>query len=249
MNYHVNIAGEYFEMKYPGFHQLGAAEQKDRMHEELESIQRFCEKRDGTNLLYSGTYRKELLGEQHSYITISPLVSTEGIALIQRERLDQLNKHGFTEAHDDALDGGELEAAAMSILSEDRQLWPSKLNEGLFMRATEKNTVGRLTVAAALIAAEVDRILRAQANAVPVQGGPSLPPSGTVVEVLGHLHERLLRLGVDNSTAEQLSTTAGQRYTILGSYTDGTGMVWVRLLDGVDVPLACCAIKHDIQTP
>ena len=109
-----------------------------------------------------------------------PAESLDGIALIGKERLRQIGKLGYTFDHDDKHFNGDLAAAALCYLgtaylnsarSYDllRLRWPSVASWGHPIDivdpadSRQKQTaerIRRLTVAGALIAAEIDRLAR-----------------------------------------------------------------------------------------
>lgn len=82
-----------------------------------------------------------------------------GIELIAEERQEQIEKHGYEEAHDGNHDDGELTKAAMYAINR------SPVNEQRGFERFEskmrsKTKVARLIIAGALIAAEIDRLQR-----------------------------------------------------------------------------------------
>jgi hypothetical protein len=107
--------------------------------------------------------------EEHlwPYISFREIITTEGVALIHAERNEQLNKHGYDAAHDDTLQQDQLVDAAVALITEDPERWPQDMDRAVFNTASEKDTVGRLAVAGAFIAAELDRLLRARQHAEP----------------------------------------------------------------------------------
>lgn len=87
----------------------------------------------------------------------------KGINLIAAERRRQINREGYNSAHDDAHNLGELAsaAAAYAVAStkgryEAHALWPWDKRE-----FKPRDAVSNLARAGALIAAEIDRLLRA----------------------------------------------------------------------------------------
>jgi hypothetical protein len=103
----------------------------------------------------------------------SPLGIGEGsgAALIAAERAEQIHKHGFDVKNDADYGRGELVEAATTCIflyKADRQIepigrkmWPWKSDFGMsfFDKITGKSDVEKLTVAGALIAAGIDRLL------------------------------------------------------------------------------------------
>ena len=85
---------------------------------------------------------------------------TNGVLAIARERVEQLEKHGYDFAHDDQYTAGELEDAAKALLNEDYEQWPKGWPTHEFLRMSEKGTRERLAVIGAFLAAEIDRIDR-----------------------------------------------------------------------------------------
>ncbi|MBL8002876.1 MAG: hypothetical protein JNL05_13045 [Flavobacteriales bacterium] len=93
----------------------------------------------------------------------------DAITTLALERREQQEKHGFTNEHDDRYTAGELERAALSVLSEDPTVWPKSMQIQLFLTASEKKTRDRLVTVAAMLVAEIERIDRALAKAVPTE--------------------------------------------------------------------------------
>lgn len=94
-----------------------------------------------------------------------------GIEMIERERVRQANIEGFDFAHDDKHDTGQLAIAAAAYAAPDDVRHDSSILEwwpfanSWWKPATDDSTEGRvreLAKAGALIAAEIDRIHRAQ---------------------------------------------------------------------------------------
>lgn len=85
------------------------------------------------------------------------LVIDSGVSLISEERRRQIDQEGFDLVHDDAHVNGELTQAALYYLSPGDHAWPW---DGA---PTNKDRVRSLTIAAAFIAAEIDRVKRADA--------------------------------------------------------------------------------------
>ena len=85
--------------------------------------------------------------------------SSTGIELITQEREEQIKKHGWTMQHDEQThDDGELQQIAMYILANGHDFpvgW-----EKLESKIKTKTQIEKLTIAGALIAAEIDRLLR-----------------------------------------------------------------------------------------
>lgn len=114
-------------------------------------------------------------------------MTKSGVDLIAKERTRQVEREGWTSAHDDGHDAGELAMAAACYASpdllyvEERHVnsigfidpWP--WDEGYDKRPrngneilpnhrlTVSNRIHQLAKAGALIAAEIDRLLRSKA--------------------------------------------------------------------------------------
>ena len=82
------------------------------------------------------------------------------IELIQREREEQVEKHGFDAAHDDAHQKGEIKQAALAILIEHHNYWPWQMSH--FRKIVAKPRKEKLIIAGALIVAEIERLQRAE---------------------------------------------------------------------------------------
>lgn len=93
------------------------------------------------------------------------------IQKIVLERAEQIMVHGYDEDHDSTHGDGELAQAALAILAADCNayqdtvveafsLWPPEWDSAMLDHMlAEKPYLDRLAVAAALIVAEMDRIL------------------------------------------------------------------------------------------
>lgn len=88
-------------------------------------------------------------------------MSQNGVELISEERRRQVDQEGWTAAHDDTHAKGELARAAAMYATPSRRrdfkLWPWSLS---WWKPTPDNRVRELAKAGALIAAEIDRLLR-----------------------------------------------------------------------------------------
>lgn len=93
---------------------------------------------------------------------------TIGVQMITDERQKQIDKHGFTAEHHvnhpEFYDKGQLQYAAMSLLSMDgkpedfRPDTPDNWDPIWFNDLLERSPKERLVISAALLAAELDRI-------------------------------------------------------------------------------------------
>jgi hypothetical protein len=85
-----------------------------------------------------------------------------GIELISEEREEQLTKHGKTARHDDSHENEDLLKAAKYAIEPCEQYF-KEMDIGWSHFAAKidaKTPIERLKVAGALIAAEIDRLLR-----------------------------------------------------------------------------------------
>lgn len=91
-----------------------------------------------------------------------------GIELIAKERERQIKEEGFLPSLDDSYTKGELCSAAVSYIlfnyiwgwDQYQNWWPVTWNKSWFK--PKKYTIENLTKSGALIAAEIDRILRSE---------------------------------------------------------------------------------------
>lgn len=82
-----------------------------------------------------------------------------GIELIAKEREEQLVKHGITIIDDSKNNAnGELIDAATYLLTSDPLYWPSNWSQQKREKLDSKSKTEKMTIAAALIAADIDRI-------------------------------------------------------------------------------------------
>ncbi len=90
----------------------------------------------------------------------------DGVDLIEEERLRQLTAEGWTSAHDDKHGDGSLAAAASCLAAEGTDAefaWPGydvSWIKTLRDKHATTDRVRQLTIAGALIAAEIDRLQR-----------------------------------------------------------------------------------------
>lgn len=84
-----------------------------------------------------------------------------GIGLIAQERIEQIEKHGFTSDH--KYKDNELVDAAMQYLGGDLiSCWPESWDRKWYKSENKEKSISRveeLKIAGALIAAEIDRLL------------------------------------------------------------------------------------------
>ena len=81
-----------------------------------------------------------------------------GVELIAEERNEQIEKHGFNDIHDSEHLDCELMQAAVYLLTQDEYYYPPEWDKKWLEKFKKKDYVGRLKVAGALIAAELDRL-------------------------------------------------------------------------------------------
>lgn len=91
-----------------------------------------------------------------------------GIDLIAEERQRQIYKEGFTPEHDKQWEHGQLVKAAACYLARpswvDTPLWPHWPFDISWWKPTPQDRIRELQKAGALIAAEIDRLLKVESN-------------------------------------------------------------------------------------
>lgn len=80
-----------------------------------------------------------------------------GAELIAQERKEQIEKHGFSVANDQYYAQGQLIDAAMFCIDPVMNGWPDGWDDHFEDKIRSKDRIGRLQVAGAFIAAEIDR--------------------------------------------------------------------------------------------
>jgi len=86
--------------------------------------------------------------------------AVSGAGLISAERQRQIERENFTAAHDDQHSDGDLVRAAVAYIDPNG---PFKWPDGRAPDFTKHGHVERLVIAGALLAAEIDRLLRQRA--------------------------------------------------------------------------------------
>lgn len=83
-----------------------------------------------------------------------------GIELIAEERQEQIEKHGYTIKKDQGYINGQLISAAIFSLMPNNDLikWPEHWSQKHKYIIKAKDRIGKLKVAGAFIAAEIDRL-------------------------------------------------------------------------------------------
>ena len=81
-----------------------------------------------------------------------------GIELITEEREEQILKHGFKVENDADYSNNELVKASFFAINPEQFEWPFYWREDYRSKILRKTRIQRLTVAGALIAAEIDRL-------------------------------------------------------------------------------------------
>lgn len=82
----------------------------------------------------------------------------KAIQLIQRERNEQIAKHGYDASHDLAHnENGQLAKAAVYTITGNDRFYPETWDDGFKNKLMGKTPNQRLIIAGALIAAEYDR--------------------------------------------------------------------------------------------
>jgi hypothetical protein len=115
-----------------------------------------------------------------------PPDSMTGVALIAEERRRQVQDEGWSPAHDDTHDDGELVDAAYCVLYEhaqgpgcvDDDDEPDGWEQALALKMRHADPIRRLVVVGALVAAEIDRLRRREAQSPSASEAPS-PVSGS----------------------------------------------------------------------
>jgi hypothetical protein len=89
-----------------------------------------------------------------------------GIKLIAKERKEQIEKHGKTiESDVEVNDFNQLKSAAIMLLGgychqDEENSTPFNWDKALWVRMNKKSYKDRLIIAGALIAAEIDRLIK-----------------------------------------------------------------------------------------
>lgn len=81
-----------------------------------------------------------------------------GVEMITKEREEQIKKHGYTLKHDKMYDKEELLGAAISLIQQSETYWPGDWNTEFLDGFLAKGRKEQLAIAAALVAAEIDRL-------------------------------------------------------------------------------------------
>lgn len=89
---------------------------------------------------------------------VCSIESTYGVEQIKKERISQIEKHGFTVDHDKHHKNNQLIRAAKFCLNNIDFDWPSDWDSKYAKKISGKKYVEQLAIAGALIAAEIDRI-------------------------------------------------------------------------------------------
>lgn len=82
-----------------------------------------------------------------------------GIELIEKERQEQIEKHGFDVSHDIYYSKGELLQAALFCINPNTFDWPDGWDEHFRDKILSKDEIGKLKCAGAFVAAQIDRII------------------------------------------------------------------------------------------
>jgi hypothetical protein len=104
-----------------------------------------------------------------------------GIGLIAQERTRQISKEGWTPGHDDEHDEGQLAKAAACYALGRNHYWPWDMQ---WWKPTPNDRIRELAKAGALIAAEIDRLIRAPKSSEPkvIECGSSWQAVGRAME-------------------------------------------------------------------
>lgn len=243
MRYHITIRKDYWRSVFPEWPSLTPSDQRALQELEIGKMNEFLSSENGV-LFTPGLHIPGVPDELRHLVVVYPLFEHPSLDLIAQERDEQITKHGFTPEHDDALDAGQLEEAAAALLTEDPERWPAHLSRDIFHRASEKPTLNRLAVAAALIAAEMDRIIRADKVIVKALTlpGPNTPGVGDQVRLADDVKDQMERAGLATSTATlSLSGTVHHIIGIAVKLDPNDNPVRVADIGyGVQVPLSAC---------
>lgn len=83
----------------------------------------------------------------------------KGILLIGIERQEQITKHKHTVKQDAELNAsGQLINAALTLIKSKGSALPKSWTTAVVLKMKDKSEIERLTIAGALIAAEIDRL-------------------------------------------------------------------------------------------
>ena len=246
MKYTITIDDRFWPTVHSDWSSLTSEEKRQRKEKFLKDLEVFLNTGSALeDLEANGVQVKNYVQVIHQMT-----LARDGADLIIAERNEQLQKHGYDATHDDALVNDELVDAAIALLTEDPVRWPEGLDRKVFNNASEKDTVGRLTVAGAFVAAEVDRLLRARAANGGVSPAPVLPEVGTLVRARRGLHDRLIRLGVSHDEAGFLGSLVERpSLTVLGSRIDDDGTAWVEVGEHMWIPLSHCVVLPPAPAP
>lgn len=111
--------------------------------------------------------------------------SSLGVQLIDKERREQVEKHGRTLTHDIVENTfNQLTDGAMMLLMEDRQKMnkPSNWDKEIWLKMINKPYKERLIISGALIAAEIDRVIYNESDTVEVDEETYNEITGTKTE-------------------------------------------------------------------
>lgn len=88
----------------------------------------------------------------------------DGASAITRERIDQIEKHGFTLEHDERIGAIKLAVAAQAVLNCESDEWPDELDEAVFHHIMTKTLEQQWAIAGAFLAAAIDARTKARAT-------------------------------------------------------------------------------------
>jgi hypothetical protein len=134
---------------------------------------------------------------------IAPKISTRGARLIAAERQRQISQEGWTPEHDDEHDQGELAGAAVCYVLhalqqddpyfEDDEPWPiPQWPWAVSYWKPSDDPIRNLVKAGALIAAEIDRLQRAEDHNPEPVPHPVFPQPGSNLCVCGESTEAVV---------------------------------------------------------
>lgn len=102
---------------------------------------------------------KERMGSKKTPANKLKVTNTGALSLISAERLRQINQEGFTAAHDQVHDKGELEDYAKFLLTGMKEYFPEGWEAQWYHKRFKRSHKENLIKAAALLAAEIDRLV------------------------------------------------------------------------------------------
>lgn len=136
-----------------------------------------CKARVGEMVIYNDQMVHESECVKHKEAFKLSSCFNKGAQMIARERMEQIEKHKFGPSCDDDYTEGELVQAALFALQSDDDfsmtLYPKGWQDWFAIKIFSKSWVERLSIAGALLAAEIDRLKRLEKSDNGQEGGQS----------------------------------------------------------------------------